>query len=87
VWSISPTFAEGSEKGSGKANHGLVVSETAKSKESDPGKGEAISTQAKTQRQALQDRDNQNNSEKNHLTNQIPKVHFGYLHHAKVFLI
>ena len=75
MWSISPTFAEGSEKGSGKANHGLVVSETAKSKESDPGKGEAVSTQAKTQRQASQDRNNQ-----------IPKVHFGYLLHAKVFL-
>ena len=82
-----PDFCRRFRKGSGKANHGLVLSETAKSKESDPGKGEAISTQAKTQRQALQDRDNQNNSEKNHLTNQIPKVHFGYLHHAKVFLI
>lgn len=32
--------------------------------------GEAVSTQAKTQRQAPQDRNNQNNSAKNQLTNQ-----------------
>lgn len=70
MWSKSPTFAEGLENGSEKANHGLVVSETAKSIESDPGKGKAVSTQPKTQRQALQDRNNQNNSAKNQLTNQ-----------------
>ncbi len=48
-----------------KANHGKVVSETAKSTEPGPGKGEVVSAQAKTRGQAQQIRIKENNSAKN----------------------
>jgi len=56
--------------GEKKVNHGQVVSETAKSTESGPGKGEVVSSQAKTQGQAQQARIRENISAKNQSINQ-----------------
>jgi len=48
-----------------KETHGRVVSETARSTEPGPGKGEVVRTQARTQGQAQQARTKENNSVKN----------------------